>query len=74
VCRDLTRMIRTEVDCKNVVTEVCEVIQQSDVALQRAAGKAGFVKRGHKTKHKGIQTGWPTITNPNVNQITSRHN
>ena len=62
-------MVRAEVDREDVLTEACEVIQLSEVALQRAAGKAGFVERGHKPKHKGIQTGWPVITNTYVDTI-----
>lgn len=50
-------MVRAEVDCEDVVTEACEVIQLSEVALQRAAGETGFVKWSYKTKHKGVQAG-----------------
>lgn len=61
VCGDLTRVVRTEVNCKDGVTEAHEVIQLSEVALQRAAGKTGFMERSHETKYKGIQTGWSSI-------------
>lgn len=50
-------MVRAEVHCKDVVTEAREVIQLSEVALQRTAGETGFVNWSQKTKHKGIQTG-----------------
>ncbi len=60
---NLTRVVRAEVDCEDVVTEACEVIQLSEVALQRAAGETGFVKWCHKTKRKGVQTGRPTNIN-----------
>lgn len=53
-------MVRAEIECEDVVTEACEVFQLSEVALQGAAGKTDFVKRSHKTKHKGIQAGRPT--------------
>lgn len=66
VCRNLTRLIRTEVDRQDVVTKACEVFQLSEVALQRAAGKVCFVERCHKTKHEGIQTGWPFVKNTHV--------
>lgn len=38
VCSDLTRVVRAKVDREDVVTEACDVIQLSEVALQRAAG------------------------------------
>lgn len=63
VCSDLTRMVRAEVDCEDVVTKACDIIQLSEVALQRAAGESSFVKWSHKTKHKGVQTCWPTNRN-----------
>lgn len=69
---DLTRVVRAEVDCEDVVTEACEVIQLSEVALQRAAGETGFVKWSYKTKHKGVQAGWPTNTK-HVYKNTFRH-
>lgn len=62
-CSVLTRVVRAEVDCEDVVAEVRDVIQLSEVALQRAAGETGFVKWSHKTKHKGVQAGRPTNTN-----------
>lgn len=59
-------MVRAEVDCEDVVTEACKVIQLSEMALQRAAGKTGFMKGSQETKHKGIQTGWPKSTNTHM--------
>lgn len=61
--RSLTRLIWAEVDGEDVVTKAREVFQLPEVALQRHAGKVCFVQRGHKTKHKGIQTGGPFIKN-----------
>lgn len=58
----LTRVARAEIHSKDVVTEAREIIQLSEVTLQRTAGEAGFVERSHKTKHKGIQTGWPAVS------------
>lgn len=56
-------MVRAEVNSEDVVAEACDVLELSEVTLQRAAGETGFVKRSHKSKHKGVQTGWPTDTN-----------
>lgn len=72
VCGNLTRVVRVEVDCEDVVTEACEVVQLSEVALQRAARETGFVKWSHKTKHKGVQTGRPTSANART-QKKCRH-
>lgn len=63
LCSNLTGTVRAEIDCKNVVAEACDVVQLSQVALQRAAGKTGFVKWSHKTINEGVQTGRPTDTN-----------
>lgn len=48
--------------CKDVVTEASEVVQLSEVALQRAAGEVCFVKRCQKSKHKRIQAAWAVET------------
>lgn len=60
VCGGLTRAVRAEVDCEDVVTEACEVTELPEVALQRATGETGFVNWSQITKHKGVQAGRPT--------------
>lgn len=63
-----------EVNCKDVVTEACDVIQLLKVPLQGAAGQTGFVKRSHKAKHKGVQTGGPTQMHPNTSSpVNTQH-
>ena len=51
-----------EVVDEDVVTEVGEVGQLSEMTLQWAAGKTGFVERSQEAKHKRVQTGGPGYT------------
>lgn len=69
----LTGAIRAEVNCEDVVAEACDVIQLGQVSLQRAAGQTGFVKRSHKAKHEGVQTGGPTQIYANTSSSVNTH-
>lgn len=70
VCSDLTRVVQAEVDCEDIVTEACDVLQLFEMALQTAPRKTGFLKRSNKTKDEGIQTSWPMITNTRRNILS----
>lgn len=62
-----TGTIRAEVDGEDVVAEAGDVFQLRQVSLQRAAGQSRFIKRSHKSKHEGVQTGGPAHTHAYAN-------
>lgn len=72
-CSALTGTTGAEVNCEDVVAEARDVFQLCEVSLQGAAGQSRLVKRSHKAKHEGVQTGGPTQTYANANGSANAH-